>query len=170
MKPVWAIVVLAALLAGPLTLAGGDAKPFLQIEKGNFWKYEGAENEEKISGKIEVTGIGEDGGLKIKFDGMGALWKEMTWRVTDDFLIWDLMPMTVEGWRVLKFSAGKGDSWTSRMGGMLEDAGIELKSKVVDIEDVRVPAGEFAGCLKVETTFGDDLGGGVQKFCMWWAS
>ena len=55
MKPVWAIVVLAALLAGPLTLAGGDAKPFLQIEKGNFWKYEGAENEEKISGKIERT-------------------------------------------------------------------------------------------------------------------
>lgn len=165
-----AIVLLFAL---GVVLAEGEKKSFIKVVKGNFWKYDVVERGKKKEGKIEVIEIDKDGKIKVKLTGMEGPSDDMTWKMSKDYLIWEV-EMGME-WKVLKFGAQKNDTWNSEFKpqvpggpGMDPEMKMVLKSKVVEVEDLDTKAGKIKGCLKVETRTEGGFGGN-EIIAMWWA-
>lgn len=155
------LVALVLLLACPAALAD-ENKPFIQLARGNFWKYDVLELGEKKSGKIEVTEIGMNGKFEMKFTGMGVPEEAMAWKVGNKYLVWEFPPETK--WKILKFGVKKGDSWSSEIDFVVP---IPVESEVVAVEDIQTPAGRFKGCLKIRNVLGTETGSNI--FYMWWA-
>jgi hypothetical protein len=147
-------------------LAEGKEEPFLQFAKGNCWEYDVLRHGDKESGKMEVAEIDQTGKVKVKLTNMrGPMGAEMTINPSGGFLAWERAQGEQKfSWKVLKTSAKKGDSWTSSVSEFGRE--MSLKSKVVEVEDVKTAAGSFKGCLKVES-YPD--GEGKEKVYMWWA-
>ncbi len=171
-----AVVTLFALLSlCAVALAEGKEEPFLQLAKGNFWKYDVVEHGDKSSGKLEVEEVKADGTAKIKVTEMADFPASINWKMTKEYLVWELSEAGISfKWNMLKFGAKKNDSWTTDMmpegievpdGVPPEQLKLTIKSTVVAVEDVTTPAGTFKGCLKVKHV----TPGPNEGVYMWWA-
>jgi len=159
-----AIVVTVVLLAiSSLLFAEGEKESFLEIVKGNYWKYDVVERERKRQGEIRVTETGKEGEFKVELKGMDGPGDDMAWKLDKEYMYWRL-----EGtfdWKVLKFKAKKGESWTTVAAPPGMEEKIVIKSELADIEDVKTPAGSFAKCFKVVSNVAQE----DEIISMWWA-
>ncbi len=138
---------------------------FLRLAKGNFWQYDTVERADKGAGKMELTEVLKGGKYKLKITGrlMDGDIPAMTWEMDKDSLTWELMPGF--RWKVIKFGAKKGDTWTTDPGEAAGEMAIVIKSTVAAVEDIETPAGKFKGCLRVQSAPEGDL----DIINMWWA-
>jgi hypothetical protein len=156
------LTCLALLLACSTASAQDEDQPFLEIAKGNSWKYDVVDHGNKSSGKLAVEDVGNDGRMKVTAEDLGAGFpEEMTWEVSGGFLVWRLGPEFE--WKVFKLNASKDDAWSGKPSAASK---LVLKSRVAAVEKVTVPAGSF-DCLKVETTSEGEENPPVTH--MWWA-
>ena len=156
------LTCLAFVLFCSFAAAQQENKPFIELARGNSWQYDIAEKKEKSSGQLTIEEVGSDGRLKVKAENLGAGFpEEMTWEMSGGFLIWRI-GLEFE-WKVLKLDASKDDTWS---GTPNKASKLTLKSKVVAVEKVTVPAGSF-NCLKVETT--TEGAENSPVIYMWWA-
>jgi hypothetical protein len=156
------LTCLALTFLCSIAAAQEDNQPFLELAKGNTWKYDVAEREEKSSGQLTIEEIGSNGRLKVKAENLGAGFpEEMTWEISGGFLVWRIGPEFE--WKVLKLDASKDDTWEGKPN---KSSKLTLKSKVMAREKVTVPAGSF-NSLKIETT--TEGGENPPVIYMWWA-
>ncbi len=165
MKKLAVVLILAAGACG-IALAEGKEEPFLQLAKGNYWKFDVEKRGNKTSGKMEVTEMGKEGKIKVKLTDMsGPMGNEMVMEMSGGHLIWEMDERRAKfRWKVLKLNAKKDDSWESDVAEF--DEKMVLTSKVTAVEDVKTPAGTIKGCLKVENY---PSGEPDRKVIMWWA-
>jgi hypothetical protein len=180
----WLVVIGALILpAFHIALAQDAKEPSIQLEKGNFWEYKVKKGKEKTTAKAEVVKYEKPGLFKVKATNM--YWPEQvgTWRIDENCLVW----VIAKGknwkteWNVWKFDAKQNDSWRSTLNvmeihGSIEPPKpyVEMVSRVVGVEDVQTPAGEFKSCLKVKNVTVADPGMRVdpdseRDAYMWWA-
>ena len=169
------VAMLALLSLCAVALAEGKEEPFLQLAKGNFWKYDVVERGKKSSGKLEVEETKEDGTAKIKVTEMADFPASLNWKMTKEYLVWELKEAGMSfKWNMLKFGAKKDDSWKTEImpegieipdGVPPEQLKMTIQSTVVAVEDVTTPAGTFKGCLKVKHV----TPGPNEGVYMWWA-
>jgi hypothetical protein len=123
-----------------------ENKPFVELAKGNSWKYDVTEGKEKKKGRLTVEEVDSGGKFRLKAENLGAGFpEEMTWEISGSFLVWKIGPEF--RWKILKLDASKGDTWSSKPN---EKSKLSFNSKVTAVEEVTVPAGNFT-CLKVKT-------------------
>jgi hypothetical protein len=167
-----ALFILLSVCAA--ALAEGKEEPFLQLAKGNYWKYDVVERGEKSSGKMEVEEMTEDGTAKVKASEMADFPQTINWKMTKEYLVWEIAEMGMSfKWNMLKLGAKKDDSWTTDFtpdidipdGPTPEEMKMTINSTVVGTEDVSTPAGTFKGCLKVKHV----TPGPNENLFMWWA-
>jgi hypothetical protein len=179
----WLVVIGALILpAFHIALAQDAKEPSIQLEKGNFWKYEVKEGEKKSTVKAEVVKYQKPGSFKIKVPEMRVS-MHGTWRVESDCLVWEIAkgPNWQTEWKVWKFDAKQNDSWRSTLNVVITHGSseppkpcIEVVSRVVAVEDVQTPAGEFKSCLKVRNVIVANPGmkrdpDSERDEYMWWA-
>lgn len=172
----------AVLLFPALALGQDMGKPSIQLQKGNFWKYQVKEGEKKSTAKAEVVKYQKPGSFKIKAPKMH--WPAHgTWRVENNCLVWEIArgPNWQTEWKVWNFDAKQNDSWRSTLN-VMETHGspdppvpyVEMVSTVIAVEDVQTPAGKFKGCLKVRNVIVANPGmkrdlDSERVEYMWWA-
>jgi hypothetical protein len=144
-------------------------KEYVPLAKGNFWEYSVKEMDKENNGKLEITEKIGEGRFQVKTTNMGQGSPEsMEFCIEGEFFCWKMQegptPML---FRMLKFGAKKGDSWTSTIEppqGM-EAPTMTLNSTLVGLEEVSTPAGVFKDCLKVMLTVPMESG----AISMWFA-
>jgi hypothetical protein len=160
--PVIAILVLAACAA----LADGQGKPFVRLSEGSYWEYEVREDGSTTRGRMEVAKVEPNGVFEMDFTGMEAPGSMLNWKMGGEYLVWEIE----EGaeWKVLKYGAGKDDTWVSKVSPDEDADDVSITSTVVGVEDVATPAGNYKGCVKVANV---PSGAGAKNVVvnMWWA-
>ncbi len=168
MKHAAAFVVMLAVLAGAV-LAQEKKQSFIPLAKGNFWKYELVHGRRKMTSKAEITQVEETGKVKVVMQGSDIGQRTVRWAVIGRHLVWK--DKSGVHWKVLKFDAKKGDTWTTSTTAASEHTGeswkVTVESKVVAEECVQTLAGRFRNCLRIEHI----AKGGQRKASIvtWWA-
>jgi hypothetical protein len=168
MKYAAAFVVLLAILSGAAQ-AREKKQSFIPLAKGNYWKYIINHGGRKIASKSEITHVEETGKVKVIVQGSDLGRRTVRWAVIGKHLIWK--DKSGVHWKILKFDAKKGDTWTTSTTAVSESTGetwkVTVESKVTTEECVQTPAGRFRRCLRIEHI----AKGGQRKASIitWWA-
>jgi hypothetical protein len=142
-----------------------EARKWFPVREKNSWEYEitGAstrigqetDKEGRLIERMElVKSFGNEWHFKHSGNlAFGGSIEEQAIGVSGDFITRTNLEKKSRIWKALKLPPKKGDTWTSNLGpaGIIEE--IKVKHVTDGFEDIKTPAGEFKGAVRVSSSY-----------------
>ena len=126
-------------------------KEYIPLAKGNVWEYKATGEGKEWDAKLEIVAKLGEGRFKVEPTETIGDFSGGEFVIEGDFFCWKGLSLPVDmTWRMLKFGAKKGDSWTTPLPPKADpDIPTTLTSTFATVEEVSTPAGVFKNCLKI---------------------